>query len=418
WDMNFSNKTKGKTPQLKDELLQKLRASVEERLISDVPLGILLSGGIDSSLIVAIMSQILPKDRVKAFAIGFEEKSYDESKFARLAAESLGLPLTTEIFSENDMAELVSEAIGDLDEPLADPSVVPTFLLSRFARKYVTVVLSGDGGDELFGGYPKYFAHKVARLYDKLLGPMGPTIARKTVAFLARLPQSGTLFKMKRFFQGLAYPSDLRNQMWISPFFAQEIEALLAKEVANSDFDDLFLEILNHGKAFNGSDPIDRMMYLDSKLTFQDMYLAKVDRASMACSLEVRAPFLDTDLIEFASSLPAKFKTRRLGTKYLPRKLASSLLPKPIATRKKAGFGIPLGSLLRNELRELVHEKLSTDKVAQDGFFKPEVVTGLLKNFEKGSIETISKIWTLLVFQIWFENWGVPNRANSVPMGS
>lgn len=406
WNMDFRSKVSCDEEKIIDTIAQSLKEAVRKRLVSDVPLGVFLSGGVDSSLVLAMMCELLPPAGISAFSIGFDEAEYDESKYAKSVADCMGVNHFLEILPPEKVLRDLPKIIQMLDEPITDPSIIPTYMLSNFTKKYVTVALSGDGGDELFGGYPKYYAHKFSNLYDSLF----PSLLRKNIDRILyrsrEVPQKIISDKIKRFLIGLSYPSEIRNHAWISPFFPNEIDSLLTEKIKKSLSNAYFSEVEEHAAMFRGEEMIDKMIYLDTKLTLADLYLVKVDRASMACSLEVRSPFLDRQMVELAASIPSKLKVKRITTKYILKRVAERYLPKQIIYRKKMGFGMPLSKWLRGELKPLVLENLSEERIEKEGFFNYPVIEELLNEHFEGKKDNSSRIWNLLVFQIWLKKWG------------
>lgn len=382
--------------------IELLKKSVEKRMVSDVPIGTFLSGGIDSSLVTAMMCEIAGNENVNAFTIGFYEDKYNEAPYAQIVAKKLGIKNHhLEFFSGNDCFHLIPEVLDYMDEPIADPSIIPTYLLSRFARKYVKVALSGDGGDELFAGYPKYFAHQIASKMDFLCGSVLKQIATRVddrnLNFLGD--------KKKRFFKGFQFPPHIRNHFWIAPFSYERIINLF-----NSDFQNrLFEDIELFYDDVRSTDIVSQMLYLDMKLTFSDLFLVKVDRASMANSLEVRSPFLDSELMEFVNRLPTSFKVRRGGTKYLLKKIAVKYIPHEVVYRKKMGFGIPLKRWITADLRNYVNESLSDTEIKKGDIFSYGEVKKILDEHYSGQNDNSMAIWTLVVFQHWHRKYMVAN---------
>ncbi|MHB1167309.1 MAG: asparagine synthase (glutamine-hydrolyzing), partial [Carboxydocellales bacterium] len=284
-----------------------LKKAVQRRLISDVPLGVFLSGGIDSSSIVALMSEIMPAKDIKTFSIGFQEGSYDESSYARLIAQYFGTDHKEDILTPEKLLEIIPEVIENMDEPFADPSIIPTYLLSRFTRQHVKVALGGDGGDEFFAGYQPHIA-------DKFLGNLRlPKNANKLLQGLAGLlPVSNENisldFKIKQTLSGLSYPRPIRSQVWMGAFHPDIQQELLRQRVPEDvyELNELYWE-QNNGRNLN-----ERFLYLFKKLYLEGDILIKVDRASMANSLEVRAPLLDVELIEFVNKIPFEYKLKGL----------------------------------------------------------------------------------------------------------
>jgi len=380
WEFDYSRKIKEFNPQLiKKKTVDLLKKAVEKRLIADVPLGVFLSGGVDSSLVVAMMSQILPPSQIQAFSIGFKEKDFDESIYAKKVAKHLGIKHHLKIFSQKEVLNLIPKVADFLDEPMADPSILPTFLLSQFTRQKVKVALSGDGGDENFGGYPKYLAH---------------WFLQKTC--IEKFP----LFLFSRFFEGkksdfLKYGSSplyLRNQFWVSHFDLSRVERLTGGKVDLSDLE-------RYHQIFNGKNNVDEAFFLDQKTILPDLFLVKTDRASMAASLEVRSPFLDKELTDFCSSLPFSLKLKGFRTKNFLKEIALDFLPKEVILRPKMGFGVPLKKWFKHELKALIGKELSFSKIKKEGFFNPVEIQKILK--ENKTIQ----IWNLFVFERWYQKW-------------
>jgi len=401
WDLPAPDDDGADGAEAADRLAHLLDQATQRRLISDVPLGAFLSGGIDSSAVTALMARHLSTP-VKTFSIGFDEPSFDESPYAREVAACLGTDHHEEILAPSVLLGLV-ERLGEiLDEPLADASILPTFLLSQYTRRHVTVALSGDGGDELFAGYPTYQAHQVARRLDWTPRP----VLSGARALAARLPVSyGDLsldFKIRRFLSGLGRPLPMRHTAWMGTFGVDELASLLQPDVWRAiEADDVFAEVRAYATAAGDRGWLGTLLYLDAKLYLQDGVLVKVDRASMACSLEVRSPFLDTAVVEFASRLPARQKLRGLTTKFLLKRSLRGVLPERILNRRKKGFGIPVGLWIRGPWRDLFHDMLAPDRLARQGLLNPDAVTRLLAEHLGGTHDHRKKLWNLFVLQLW-----------------
>lgn len=389
--------------QAQEELLHLLRQAIRRRLISDVPLGAFLSGGIDSSAIVALMTEMLPATQVKTFSIGFMEQSYDESKHARQIAEHFGTDHREEVLQASAMLNILPEVFNFLDEPLGDDSILPTYLLSKHTRSSVTVALGGDGGDELLAGYQTFLASPWADRYQKI--PAG--VRRNLIEPMIRsLPaQTGYFsldFKLKQFIRGASSPLPLRHLLWTGSFNALELARLLQQPIAPEE---LYSEA---GRYFppernpqgNGE------LYLYQKLYLQDDILTKVDRASMACSLEVRAPFLDKEVVEFLSPLPYSWKLRGCTTKALLKGAMKKKLPSKIRNRSKQGFALPTAQWIKKDLKEKVFATLHPAKIKREGWFDPLYVQQLLQEHQQGKADHHKKLWTLLAFEWWLERWG------------
>jgi asparagine synthase (glutamine-hydrolysing) len=380
--------------------------AVTRRLISDVPLGVLLSGGLDSSAVVALMGDAVPPREINTFTIGFQEKSYDESSYARLMAESLGTNHHEEILSAAQAGELLPHIVSRLDEPMADPSIVPTYLLAELTRRHVTVALGGDGGDELFGGYEYFPAFQLAEHYLRIPRPL----RKFCLEPLGRLLPVSTGYVSPRhvvakFLSGIHAPQWLRAQMWLGAFTPELQETLWRAPLPEAlRADNLYAESRALYQGCLAQEPIDRVFYLFARQYLLDYILVKVDRCSMMHSLEVRAPFLDTDLMEFVFRLPYRMKIRHGRRKYLFKKAFRDILPRPILARKKRGFLIPTALWLKGLLRPLVEELLGEPWLRQQGLFKPEVIQGLLKEHNSGAADHRKEIWTLLILQLWLKH--------------
>lgn len=387
------------------KMMELLKASVKRRLISDVPLGVFLSGGIDSSAITALAQKEVP-GKVKTFSIGFEDPSFDESKYASLASKHIGTEHHEQIMKPTDLLNIVPHLPDILDEPMADASILPTYLLSKFTRSHVTVALGGDGGDELFAGYPTYLAHKFARPYERFFGFFHPI----TIFLANLLPVSDDNisfdFKLKKFLSGINYLDGIRNSIWLGSFSFSENEKVLSPEIHTQfNRDRLVKEIFLYEKECPYKDPLTKLQYLDLRLYLQESILVKVDRASMACSLEVRAPFLDHALVEFVMGLPSRWKLKGLTSKYILKKVMGNWLPDEIIHRSKKGFGVPIAKWVKGPLKELFGDLLSADRIRREGFLNPEYVDELLQSHLSNSRDNRKQLWTLLVWALWVERY-------------
>jgi asparagine synthase (glutamine-hydrolysing) len=376
------------------ELERRLRAAVKKRLVADVPLGVFLSGGIDSSTVTALAAA--ERSGIRTFSVRFSDPSFDEGPFARRVAAHLGTSHVEEELSLGEAAAIV-ERLGEiLDEPVADGSVVPTYLLSRFARRHVTVALGGDGGDELFAGYPTYAAHRLA----SFAGPLArPSLVARMRQLAARLPVSHDNFsfdfKLKKLLAGLDAPLDERNYVWLGAFERERLGALFGREV------DPYRAV--RARYHDGAGThLERVLYQDVGLYMCHSVLAKVDRASMAASLEVRAPLLDTAVAELAGALPLSLKLRRLTGKYLLKRVARRFLPSEIVDRPKKGFGMPTGRWLRAELGALARDALTDgSSLAAEGLLARAEVERLLDEHTRGTADHRQRLWALLVLELW-----------------
>ena len=414
WDLTFAPAPEATEAELAQRLWSLLSDAVRVRLIADVPLGVFLSGGIDSSAVVALMAEHLPGNRIRTFSIGFRDKSFDESSHARLVAEHFGTEHHERILEPETMVDLLPGILRILDEPLADGSLVPTYLLSAFTRESVTVALGGDGGDELLLGYPTFQAHKAARLYGRVPRPVHRYLVKPLAS---RLPVStaniSADYKAKRFLVGMDYAPFDRHFVWIGALEEAAQRELLTDDVLSATRDlDLFEDVAAHRRRVVARDEYDTLSYLYAKLYMGDDILVKVDRASMAHGLETRAPFLDYRVAELIASLPTHLKMHRLEMKVLLKRALLGKVPDAILSRPKKGFGMPIAAWLKGPLLPWARDLLAPERVARDGLFRPAAVTRLLDDHVKGRADNRKPLWTLLVMNLWLDTYG---RRSSSP---
>jgi len=388
-----------------EQLRDLLADSVKMRLVSDVPLGVLLSGGIDSSVVAALAVRAA-SETVKTFSIGFAEASFDESQYARAVAKFLGTDHHEERFSASLAANLVSEIGAWMDEPISDPSLVPTYLLSRFTRKHVTVALGGDGGDEIFAGYPMYFGHYMARAYLAM-----PQFLRRGLVepIVERLPvKTKNLsfdYRARRFIAASHYDEVARHHVLFGSFAPEDQDLLLTEEVKRTSDGDVYANARRLFAECDSGNIVERMQSLDTQFYLAEDILTKVDRASMAVSLEVRAPYLDPRVAEFAASLPPRYKLHGYTSKYILKKAAKGLVPPFVWRRGKKGFGVPFAKWLKQELKPLAHDLLSPERLRRNGLFDPAYVAKLQDEHERGIANHRKLLWTLLSFELWRESF-------------
>lgn len=378
------------------------RASVARHRRSDVPLGVFLSGGVDSSSVAAALCEVEPPERVRTFSIGFEDPSFDESRHARAVAEYLGTDHRERTFSIATAYEMLPEVAGWLDEPFGDASILPTHMLSRFAREEVTVVLGGDGADELLAGYPTFAAARAAEVFRRLPRP-AQAMAGAAVGLMPVDHRNFSLdFKLKQFLRGAAEPLPLAHQRWLGSFSGSEIAGLLV----DGDPVDVEAEHLRRASAVDcGPDSLTRSLLLYQDTYLPEDILTKVDRASMACGLEVRAPFLDTELVDWIETLPPSFKLAGNRTKRLLKHAAARRLPASILGRPKKGFGIPVARWLRGPLAPMVDDLLGRERLERQGIFRPPSIARLVDEHRAGVRDHRKPLWTLLMFQLWCDRW-------------
>ena len=393
------------------ELLRLLDAAVAKRLVADVPVGVFLSGGVDSTSIAALAAR--HKKPLRTFSIGFTEASFDESPWAELASRRLGTEHVAQKFSGQECLDLLPAAAAQLDEPFADPSVLPTLLLSRFTRKHVKVALAGDGGDELFGGYDPFLAHRPAALFAHVPGPLRSLLARAVHALPSSAANMSLDFRLKQFLRGVDARPSLRHASWIAALLPNELSRLLHRDLRPLARDEVvFRQALEEARG-SGIAPgsLDEALRYYLTRYLADDILVKADRASMAASLELRAPYLDTAVVEFAARLPWRTKVSWTRTKIILKRALRGVVPDEILARPKKGFGIPVAAWIRGPLRPLFEEQLA--EKALDGVFEPAAVRSMLQAHLSGRADLRKPLWTLLMFQLWRKNF-----ARSLPLRS
>jgi asparagine synthase (glutamine-hydrolysing) len=401
-----------------EHLRELLADAVRLRLVSDVPLGVLLSGGVDSSTVAALAVRA-SSEAVKTFSISFAEASFDESAYARGVAKYLGTDHHEERLSANLAANLVSEIGSWMDEPFSDPSLVPTYLLSRFTRKHVTVALGGDGGDELFAGYQMYAGHRWAEIYKRVPGVLRRGVVEPFVRMLPVKTRNLSFdYKAQRFVTGANYDQVTRHHVWFGSFTPEQQELLLTPEARAASDDEIYADARLIAAECESDDLVTKMQSVDTRLYLAEDILTKVDRASMAVSLEVRAPFLDPRVAEFAASLPCNYKLRRMQTKYILKKAVRDMLPAFVTRRGKKGFGVPVAEWLKMKLRPLARDLLSPERVRRAGVFNPEYVAQLQDEHERGLANHRKLLWTLLMFELWHESFVETPRRIETSVGS
>jgi len=402
WDIQFNQVDQRDYLNRFENLLED---SVKKRLISDVPLGIFLSGGIDSSAI-SYFAQKNSSQKIKTFSIGFTDKSFDESSYAAQVAKHLNTEHYHQECSPRDLLDLIDDVFQINDEPFSDASIIPTYLLSKFTRQNVTVVLSGDGGDELMAGYPTFQALKFAKIYRHFPGIFRELVLRTAGLLPASFNNFSLDFKLKKILSGYEYPLEIQNQLWLGSFAPVGSQKLLLKEVANQiDFGQSFSEISQFIKQTKDELLENRIIYLYLKQYLSDDILTKADKASMFASLEVRAPFLDYRLVEFINSLSYNLKLKGWTTKYALKELMKDKLPKNIINRPKKGFGVPIAKWINSELKDFTFDLLNERDIEKQGIFNYSEIKKILNEHMDKKVDHRKKIWTLLMFQGWYRRW-------------
>ncbi len=379
-----------------------VRQAVERQLVADVPVGVFLSGGIDSSTIAQVATEVTGAP-VDTFSIGFEDPSFDESRYFGEVARAVGSRHHMELLSPKRLLDFLPRVPHVACEPVADGSIFPTYLLCRFARTRLKVILSGDGADELFGGYPTYRAAAAAGWLGRLAPSWGRALARAAHAALPVNYDNFSLdFRVKKLLEGIHPDPILRNARWLGSFAPEDLPKLMISwdSVVQARLEEMLHE---PAATANGAGPLERLLRSDQRFYLQDGVLVKVDRASMANALEVRVPFLDPDMVAFARSLPAGRKLRGREFKRIMKLYAAGKLPDRVLRRPKKGFGTPLGKWFRGELRELLGDVLSRDRMRDLGYFRGEYVARLLEDHWKGRRDNRKLLFNLLAFTMWHD---------------
>ena len=401
WDIPYYNGNESSLSESEwiEKIDWQINKSTKMQMISDVPLGAFLSGGVDSSLIAASMGN------AQTFSIGFDDPTYNELNWARKVADHLGVDHKDEIIKP-DVLDMFDHLMQYMDDPIGDFSIFPTYLVSKLARKHVTVSLSGDGGDELFGGYETYLANHKANQFQRIpsfirKGMIEPTI--NSINPTAK--KKGLVNKAKRFVEGLQYEDGLSHARW--RLFAGD--ALKQTMFTPDSFNSIDVSSSHHIlKLFDKAGDrgsLNRSLYVDMKSYLVDNILTKVDRLSMAVSLEARVPFLDPDVVDLAFQIPESLKTNANTTKIILKKVAAKHVPQECIYRPKEGFSIPIKNWLNNEFKPLMDNLLSEEKIKSDGIFEPEMIRRLKYEHRSGKENHSHILWGLIVFHDWKKRW-------------
>jgi asparagine synthase (glutamine-hydrolysing) len=404
WSLDFTKKRQLSEREAADEAIHLLRESVRLRMISDVPVGAFLSGGIDSSAIVALMAE-QSSQPVKTFSIGFDEADFDELAHARRIAERYGTE-HHEFVVRADAAEVLPILVDHYGEPYADSSSIPTYYVARETRKHVTVALNGDGGDEAFAGYRRYAAMKAVGWLRPVPASLRRAAAHAAFSFSSsRGNRRSPAGELRRFASAAALPPSQAYMKLISAFDEAAKQWLYARDFAARVADSSSTDIVDRWLDYRALGMTDALLKTETMTYLPDDLLVKVDIASMAVSLEARSPFLDHHVLEFAASLPADMKLHRFTTKYLLKKALRSKVPAENLDRKKMGFGVPVGLWLRRDLRDLMHEALLPERVRSRGLFRPAAVARLLDDHLAKRHDHTNQLWTLVMLELWFERF-------------
>lgn len=405
WLPDFSKKLNISEEEAGERTIKILRDAVKVRLMSEVPLGAFLSGGIDSSAVVALMSEE-SSERVKTFSIGFEEQDFSELHHAKRVAEHIGAD-HHEFIVKPDAVEVLPILVEHYGEPYADSSAVPTYYVSRETRKHVTVALNGDGGDESFAGYERYVAMTLTEHYQKVPAVVRESLIRQAVNLIPTSTTKKTkVGSAKRLLNAVSLPKLNRYMHWMTTFNHQAKKPLYSesfrRETQQSDSTEVLKPWFSHA---NGASIVDTVLLTDLMTYLPNDLLVKVDIASMAVSLEARSPFLDHHVIEFAASLPPEMKVRRLTTKYLLKRVLRQLLPKENLDRRKMGFGVPIGHWFRGKMQPFLREVVLSEKALKRGLFKREALERIIDDHVSGRGDHAHQLWTLLMLELWFNRF-------------
>ncbi len=374
------------------ELQRLMERAVEKQVMSDVPVGVFISGGLDSSILATLAAKFIGVDKVHTFSAQFAEESYDESGDAAVLARRIRtthVPVRTD---EETLHEALQRVVGGVAEPIADPAILPTFLLARTARQHVKVILSGEGADELFGGYPTYLGHKIAPKYDAMPGFLRRLVRRAVLGMKSSSRKVTLEFLLKRFVADAERPWVERHLRWFGTGLSDQIHRAAAEMPELPD-------------AGPHADPLAGAMLLDYRSYLRDNLLVKVDRATMLSSVEARAPFLDRDVTKFALSLPTGLRVRRLETKWVLKKAAERWLPKDVIYRRKRGLSVPVANWINHGLRSEVDRLLDTDRLRTEGLVNERYVRRLLDEHRSGRANHAKALWAVIILQYWRERW-------------
>ncbi|MFH1202734.1 MAG: asparagine synthase (glutamine-hydrolyzing) [Candidatus Omnitrophota bacterium] len=405
WNLDFNNKINISEAEASEEIARLLKEAVSMRLVSDVPLGAFLSGGVDSSIVVSLMSQLLTKP-VETFSIGFEEKGYNELPYAKIIAKHFHTKHHEFIVKPNAI-EILPKLIEHYGEPFADSSNIPTFYLSQLTQNHVTVVLNGDGGDELFAGYKHHLANYLADYYYRLPGFLRTQIVNRFITFFPRnVSRQSKIGHIRRFIEAGNLTRGKRYQRWVG-VFSEEFKRKIYSDKLNSEMQGIDSSdiLTDQFKNAEHLDAVDSSLFVDTSLYLPNDLLVKMDIATMSNSLEARSPFLDHHLMEFAARLPSRMKIRMLTSKYILRKTFKNLVPNENIKRDKMGFALPIGVWLKGQLRNFVKDTLLSDKSLKRGYFKPEEITKLIDDHISGKADYAHHLWSLLILELWHQRF-------------
>ena len=400
WRLNYAKKVRMSEQEAAEELRRRLSEAVRLRLISDVPLGAFLSGGIDSGAIVGLMAQHA-SGPVKTFSIGFDQKEYNELPAARLVAQKYATD-HQEFVVRPDALSLLPSLVWHYNEPYADSSAIPTFVLSELTRRYVTVALNGDGGDENFAGYDRYYANVLGQHFDRIPKPVRRLMANAAALAPSSGNRRGLVSRGRRFLQAGGEGREERYIRWVAHFPHGLREEICTPEFLAQVSQDPDRVLLDAYRATDATDIVDATLDVDVTTYLPGDLLVKVDIATMAHGLEGRSPFLDHEVMEFAASLPSHFKLHGNVKKYILKTAVAPLLPPEILDRPKIGFGVPIDAWFRGELKEFVQDIISSAAFRQRAIFRPAVVEHLFKDHVSGEASWHYQLWNVVMLEMWF----------------
>jgi asparagine synthase (glutamine-hydrolysing) len=416
WDLPASESFTGSMAEASEALTSVLADAVQSHLVSDVPLGALLSGGVDSSLVVGLMARASSRP-IKTFSIGFDEPEFDELDAARRLARHFATD-HHELVVRPDALDVVDRLVDHFDEPFGDSSAIPTWYVFQMARRHVTVVLSGDGGDELFGGYDRYLPHPRVAKFDSLAGSVGRTVAGVTWPLIPHGVQG------RNFLRHVAQTARDRYLDSIRLFQPDELRALLSPDLSEAiDLDRSGTLAADRFDRLTALPWASQMMHFDIETYLPEDILTKVDRMSMAHSIESRVPLLDHNVVAFAASLPHHMKIRHGERKRVLKHAAASILPAEVLTRRKQGFAVPVGQWFRGPLKDFMTDALQSARARQRGYFTPRFIDRLVAEHLSGRRDHASRLWPLLMLELWHRRYlddsahDVGRQDSSLPFG-
>jgi|LSQX01.1.fsa_nt_gb asparagine synthase (glutamine-hydrolysing) len=403
FDINYKINTGISRNEAVETSLDYLMKSVKRQLISDVPVGVMLSGGVDSSALTALMAKIRGNSDFHTFSIGFEDSSFNEAGYAKIVADHIGTTHHEVMVTPEKVKNMLPKYLAYIDEPYADGSAIPTYLLAEHAKDFVTVLLSGEGGDEFFAGYDTHFAYKIRNMYRKV-----PSFIRKEIItrMVNLLPVSHKKlsfdFKAKRFVSGAELDTPDSHFAW-RVVLSEDAKKSVLNNKLYTDFQPSVQYFIDKFNSCNADDELNKLLYIDFSFHLSDDLMIKNDRMTMANSIEARVPFTDNELVNYLASVPVNHKLPRNKKKYLLRTAMQEFLPKEITTKKKVGLEMPYSSWLRNELKELAEDTLSPSRLDSTGLFNANTISGFWAEHQDMKVDHGRFFWGLLNYMLWYD---------------